>query len=288
MLTLPEGGRNRSTADPMAGLATLLKLRSPSNMQSTGDAYGDKRRSQILSGQEDYAPSELDQMTTQLDLGDRGLGVSRDLVRDAGIQHGVEGERVAMQKLQQMLLPAQVKGQYDVQAARENATAASARAQASENAARERAQMTADAVNARQTAGFTQGDKAREDEQAAKAAAAAALAALRAQQGVPAPISKALQDARAGYEGVHPMNSLLRMFGQTPNADTRYEQSLTDVLSRQGALENVQKASALLGRYPGETLDAKLAAMQADPQAPFDVTDLSDYERQYLTLKMGR
>lgn len=71
-------------ATNLAGLQTLLRLQSPSNMRPA-DPYVAKRQAQIIGGEDALAPSELDQMKTQLQLGDQGLGVSRDMIRDSGI-----------------------------------------------------------------------------------------------------------------------------------------------------------------------------------------------------------
>lgn len=70
----------------MASLQTLLKMKSPSNFSVEGaDPYMLKRQAQIASGDDALAPSELEQMQTQAGLGNAGLGVSRDMVRDSGI-----------------------------------------------------------------------------------------------------------------------------------------------------------------------------------------------------------
>lgn len=70
----------------MASLQTLLKMKSPSNFSPEGaDPYVLKRQAQIAGGDDALAPSELEQMQTQAGLGDRGLGVSRDMIRDSGI-----------------------------------------------------------------------------------------------------------------------------------------------------------------------------------------------------------
>ena len=117
-------------ADTQA-LARLFGLQSPSNLTPTASPYLNKRRAQIVSGEDELAPSELEQLTTQQALGNQGLGVSRDTIRDAGIQQLKQRLGLitaeAQAKQQGDIATERIKGQYAVQAATEAAKAAEAR-----------------------------------------------------------------------------------------------------------------------------------------------------------------
>jgi len=159
-------------------LATLLKLQSPSNMNSTGDPYVDRRRSDIVSGMDEYAPSELDQRMVQSQLGDQGMGVSRDMIRESGIQQGVQGARAQQEKLRQLLLPAQIKGEYDVRAAQEASKAQADRLRYSNEQQNARTDKQIAAVGGRQDVGID-----------AAAAAAKAVADAKATRVNPASLT---------------------------------------------------------------------------------------------------
>lgn len=68
-------------------LRTLLRMPSAVNMGGGGDPYVAKRAQQMATGEEDYAPSEADLMLQQEKIArETGMGLSRDSLRDAGIQ----------------------------------------------------------------------------------------------------------------------------------------------------------------------------------------------------------
>lgn len=104
----------------LASLQTLLKLKTPQNFspESGADPYVQKRQAQIYSGDDSLAPSELEQMQTQAGLGDRGLGVSRDFIRDSGIDSlkqklGIFNAQEDA-KIRASVAPVAAKGEYDL------------------------------------------------------------------------------------------------------------------------------------------------------------------------------
>ncbi len=257
-------------------LATLLRLQSPSNMNSTGDSYLDRRRSDIVSGMDEFAPSELEQLTTQNQLGDSGLGVSRDLIRQHGIQKGIEGARAQQEKLRQLLLPAQIKGQYDVAAAEAQGKAAGDRLRYSQNEqnARQAAQIAA--MGGRQETGI---DAATEAAKLKAAADAAKQQATIAARPIPAGIQKGVDTARGRYEGMG-NNPLSRMiFGNEREAG--YTTALEQALSTHPEdFQALQGDFATLQSIPGATLAERIAATGAQDT-------LNPYERAWLQLKLG-
>ena len=151
-------------------LATLLGLQSPSNMTATASPYFNKRRSQIVSGEETLAPSDLETMQAQLELGNQGLGVSRDMIRDAGISSlrqrlGLAAAQEAA-KTGDLTAVERVKGQYAVQAAAEAAKAAEARRSANAEDIAARQETSSQAAMDRLTAAMGGRKELQEGQQA--------------------------------------------------------------------------------------------------------------------------
>lgn len=149
----------------LENLRRLMRLQSPSNLTSSGNSYLDKRRQQIALGEDDLAPSELTQHKIQQNLGSWGHGVSRDMIRDEGIQQLKQKLGLIQAEAQAKLQPEIIKGEYGVRQAREAAEAAEAKRAANEqaaefrqerslNAALERAQLTQAGQNTRQQVGI--------------------------------------------------------------------------------------------------------------------------------------
>jgi hypothetical protein len=115
----------------MGALETLLALKGGSNMNSTGDAYLDKRRSAIHTGEADYEPSEMELMDAQnvsAPGSPYGVSLSRDRVRDSAMQTMRRtlrlDDREHGQTMERVTAPEHIRGQYDVSAAQSQAEAA--------------------------------------------------------------------------------------------------------------------------------------------------------------------
>jgi len=258
--------------DPNAA-GILTRLRSLSNVTPTGDAFVDKRRLQIQTGEDELAPSELEQRQTQMQMGGE---VSREMIRDHGIQALKQKLGMIAAESQAKLQPEIIKGEYGVRQAREAATAAEARRGANEQAAEARQERSLN--SALQRAQLSQGgqDTRQEDRQAFELENPNATATA-----VPAQLYTEVSKARQGYESManNPVSRFL--FGSGRNA--AYETSLTNVLDRKGTLAEVQEVIPVLQRVQGATIDEKIA----NSGLP-GLQSLDPYERQYLQLKLGQ
>lgn len=260
----------------MQSLAALLKMQSPSNMNSTGDPYVDRRRSEIVGGADEYAPSELEQMITQRQLGDQGMGVSRDMIRSAGIDRGQDAEKAAMQKLRMLVLPEQIKGQYGMATAEANARAAADRMQTNQDAIAARGEQSQRAIDARAAA--TQTGQNTRQQVGIDAATAHQQAAIAARP-VPAALQKGVDTARGNYGGV--MSSIGRAMGFNGGKDA-YSTALEQAITANGTdMTELHQNAAQLAAAPGKSLDEKAAALGASTD------QLSPYERAWLQLKLG-
>jgi hypothetical protein len=251
-----------------AALQSMMGLQSPSNMTAS-DPYVAKRRAQIVSGDEDYAPSEMDQLSAQLNLGDQGVGVSRDMIRDSGMQ--ALKQRLGMAtaaagaKAQGDIATERVKGEYGLKAAEATARAAEDRMQANQDSIAQRTQMQIDAANSRQVAGFGQANAAREDAQAFKAGEVSPTAL-----GV---IARERQHLADEIRKAEP-NALFKMFGRT----NPRQAELDTYDSALGAAKQI----AAMGQ--GVSAEDGLSALGEDQLTPDEVGQV----QKFLLLLQGR
>lgn len=239
--------------DPNA-LAVLLKLGGASNMTPGPDAFVNKRRQQILGGEDELAPSELEQITTQRELGGT---VSRDMIRDAGIQGLKQRLGLINAEAQAKLQPEIVKGEYGVKSARAAADAAEARRGANEAAAETRQERSLNAALER--AKLSQGGQntRQEDKQAFDLEKPPTQAKLGATQGT----LNALQKARESYGS--PMSRIGRMVGLGGSSDA-FKGALANVLEQKGTLSAVAQAAQAVQN--GEALEVEdLQWLQTHP-----------------------
>lgn len=140
-------------ANPSANLDSLRALQTISNVRPGGRTRT-PRELDILTGDDRFEPTELEQLETQLDImGDTGIGVPRETIRSSGLQalkrklglEQVEHE----QQLERAVVPARVKGEYDVRAQTESAKAAMDRLTANAASIAERQQALQDRVDVR-------------------------------------------------------------------------------------------------------------------------------------------
>ena len=89
---------------------------------------------------------------------------------------------------------------------------------------------------------------------------------------------KRLSEARGSYGGV--MGRLGRTIGLGGGRE-EYHQALTDVLTRQGVIGDLQRDLEVLKSAPGATLEDRVQALGGN------ATSLSPYEREWLTLNLG-
>ena len=257
-------------------LAVLMRMRSPSNMTSTGDPYLDKRRQQIIGGDDELAPSELDQHLAQTQLSSQGAGgFSRDMIRDSGIN--ALKKKLGLMQLQSEADTADehVRGQYGVKQAEIGAREAASRQAANQEAIAARQEASQAAMMERLQQSLTQRDTAREDQQQFKVENPTGASRTT----VPAQLYDAVNKARGGYESManNPVSRFLFGNGRT----SAYETALTNVLDRKGTLSEVQEVLPVLQQAPGASVDEKIA----NSGVP-GLQSLDPYERQYLQLKL--
>ncbi len=262
--------------NPSLSLTSLLRMQSPANVSGAPS----RRALDVMSGADEFAPdpNSPELMAQQEQLAQTtGMGFSREALRQQALDS--IRQKLGIQQIahQQELEKGAQKGQFDVAAQREAARAAADRLTYTQNEQSARSASTQQAGMDRLQAQIDAANKRQEDSQAFKAAQPTSATQ------VPAPMAKSLQDARVGYEGFHPMDAVTRMFGGTPASQTRYEQSLTDVLSRQGTLG---RAQATLQSEPPE--DAAKTSEQIAAEASQHGLQLSPYEISYLKLKRGK
>jgi hypothetical protein len=259
------------------GLEVLQRLRSISNMTPTGNAYLDKRRGQIATGEDELAPSDLEQLQTQLALDKEGVSVSRDQVRDAGIQQlkqrlGLMGRQHQMD-MEKETAPEIIRGEYGVRSAEAAARAAADRLKFSADATAGRQEDNQRAIMERLDK--TQGglNTRQEDNQQFKVEHPNAGATTM----VPAQLYDAVNKARAAMPG-NPLTKLLN--GKSANA--ALEGALANVLDRKGTIKFMPDVLSRLQGVQGGSIDERIQAT-GDPA----MQNLDPYERQYLALKLG-
>jgi len=272
--------------DPNA-LRALLGMQALSNQATPGvDPFVAKRRAQIYSGEDALANSEVEQRRAQ--MAEPTLGLSREQYRDDAMNKlkktlGMQ-QIQAQQELALKMAPEQLKGEYDLRG-REMSnegqlnvakTYAQQREEtaAANNAARAQAQQEmfmqhqADPNRSMTVAGVG-------------SIGAAPRQATPPNTTVPAPLYKAVDEAKAAYES-YANNPLGRtLFGASRN--NNYSSALTNLLDKKGTLQEVEEVFGILRGVDGATIEEKIAnsgdpAMQA----------LDPYERQYLQLKLGQ
>lgn len=80
--------------DPDQVVRALASL-SGRQTQAPSDAFVARRANQIATGEDMYSPSELDQRLTQMKIGASGWTPSREMIRESGMQSGVQTEQTA-------------------------------------------------------------------------------------------------------------------------------------------------------------------------------------------------
>lgn len=249
--------------DPNA-LGVLTRLRSLSNMTPGGDGFVNKRRAQIVSGEDDLAPSEFEQFQVQDQMGGR---VSRDMIRDAGIQGLKQRLGIINAEAQAKLQPEIVKGEYGVKAA-EVAARASA----------DRLKYTQDSINGRT-------EKNQE----------AILSRLDKSLGS----RSDLQEDRQQFEVDHPnANSGGPTQGTLTQLQKLRESAPGNALSKwwrggayndqlKGALANVLEQKGTLGPVSAAAAAIKQGAQLNDEEQQW-LQGLGPHEQEYLKLLTGQ
>lgn len=187
------------------------------------------------------------------------------------IEHG--------QALERDVIPAQVKGAFDVEAARVSAEAAEARAEASSNNILERLLLRNDATAGRQDVTQEGLDRRQESGQQFK------LENPTGSQGV---VPQGLFQALTEAEGARPTSGIGRMFDFGGAKANAFESALTNVLDRQGSLDDLIGVSGDLQQFEG-SLDERIGQLiERSPAFADYLRGLDLRERQYLELKLGQ
>lgn len=249
--------------NPLDSVKSLLRMSGSSNMTPTGDKYFDKRRQQIIGGDDELAPSQLEQHLVQDELGGT---YSRDMIRDAGISTLKRKLGLIGAEAQAKIQPEIIRGEYGVRAARESAVAAENRRQASANDSFERQERSQNSMMERleKTLGATsarQEDRQQHD-----------IDNPNAGRGVTQGTLTQLQKVREGMPG----NPLTRYFGGDA-ANERLKGALANVLEQRGTLGPVSKAAAALK-----------AGEQLNEEEQQWLQTLGPYEQEYLKLLSGK
>lgn len=249
-------------------LETLRSMAGLSNLTPTGNAYADKRKAQIVSGEEEYAPAEADLMQEQ--LSPAGAGFSRDQLAQSAIQKVKQMLKMkALEHSQDMearLAPVQLKGQFDVEAQK-----------AQGEAMGDRLRFTQDQQNARSEANqaaIMERLNQSQEFQGAQNEANRAVRTGSAATSVPASLSTGLQKAQAAYNS--PLSKVGRMVGLGGGTDA-YKTALTSLLQSQGSLKTMLQTAQ---SYP--TVEAAIADAQAQG-APLDPNEVA-----FLRLMMSK
>lgn len=237
-------------------LETLRSMAGLSNLTPTGNAYADKRKAQIVSGEEEYAPSEVDLMQEQ--LSPEGAGFSRDQLRDSAMQKVKQALKMkALEHSQDMearLAPVQLKGQFDLAAS-----------EASGRAMGDRLRFSQDSQNARseanQAAILGRLDKQQEF-QGAQNDANRAVRTNAAATSVPASLSTNLQKAQASYNS--PISKAGRFIGLSTGTEG-YKTALTSLLQSQGSLQSMLQAAQSYPTVEAAVADAQRQGAPLDP-----------------------
>ena len=272
-------------------LSVLQRLRSRTNFTTPRSS----RERDIETGDDRFGPTQGELNATQQaenvgvqEASGGAFGHSRsreDIRQDA--MHSMRrslglGAIEHEQQLAEKVVPAQIKGQFDVEAARVNAEAAGTRQQTQEDSILERLRLRDDATAGRQAA-TREGQFARqEDAQQFKVDNPTG-----AQGVVPQGLYQQLQEAQEARSG-----PLMRKFGFGGAAEESHENALMNLLDRQGNLQDTTTIARDLQKYPG-SLQERMSALAADPTLGLDEGDiaflqnLSPYQLQYLELKLG-
>lgn len=114
-------------------LESLRSMSGLSNLTPTGDAYFDKRKARIVSGQDQLEPTDYDLKLMQMES---PVGGSRDEIRDsvfAKIKNMLAMKQAEhAQEMEGKLAPIDLKGRYDLEAAGREAEIADKRLQQSQ------------------------------------------------------------------------------------------------------------------------------------------------------------
>lgn len=141
--------------DKLRAILTPGLAASPNNFTPSGDSYFDKRKARIMTGEDQFEPSELEQRQMQDTRGTVETPtttsiMSRDVMRDSGLhelRRKLRLEEIAAdQALQQRVEPVRVQGQYGMQLERARAQNALAVAQEKSRGDIESARLKADAA----------------------------------------------------------------------------------------------------------------------------------------------
>jgi hypothetical protein len=261
----------------MAGeLAVLQKLRSVSNMNPTGDNYFDKRKQQIVGGEDALAPAPLEQLQTQLELGDQGIGVSRDQISDSGIsllrrKLGLQAIQ-HQQEMEKETQPEIIKGEYGVRAQEAGAKALADRLKFNSDATSARQEDNQAAIMARLDKTIGAQGARQEDAQQYKTDHTPAPAVNPA-------LYSAVQKAQTGYGGM--LSKITRGLGGDGGRQA-LTAALTAVLDKKGTLPHMGGVADVLKQAPGATIDERIV----NAGIP-GLQQLDPYERQYLALTLG-
>lgn len=261
--------------NPLESLATLLKLRSATNVSGIPTNRG----LDVATGMDEFEPTEqelMDAQSTPTTSGPYQVFKSRDSIRDNAMQtlrrtmglQAQEHER----EMEGKLKPIQERGRYDVQVAQEETKAAEAARRSNQDAILERQREARDFQAQQNELNRANAAALQEDRQAAAAAGGS-------QNPIPATMYGAAEKARGTFNS--PMSRLGRMVGLGGGADA-YESSLTNILDRKGTLAEVQEVLGVLQGVQGGSIDERIAN-----SGVAGLQQLDPYERQYLALKLG-
>ena len=225
--------------DPLAALATLLRLKSTGGLQSSSDvaepSEAELVQAQATPGVGTFSTPERTMKTSAApwSLGGGGSAVegtstmggtssilSRQALKEEALQRAAEerqtAEEAGMAKLRQLVLPEQVKGQYRVQAAGETARAAESRAASSQAATDARQREMIAALGGRQDKTIAAQGARQEDQQTFKSGQVSptALSAIaRERQAVAARVAKTEPGAVMKFMGrANPQQAELATF----------------------------------------------------------------------------
>lgn len=237
------------TASQLASIQSLLRLKSPSNVQ----ALPSKRSLDVVSGMDDFAPDpdspEL-KMAQEGIARKTGMGFSREALRGdimgkvkqvLGLQQ-IEHQ----QEMEKAVVPEQIRGEYGVKQAETGAKALADRLKFSQDAIGQRQEANQAAIMDRLN--VTQGaqNARQEDAQAFKAGNVnpAAITAIANER-------KAIAAAQAK----NAPNALMKMFGRSNPYDAQLE-------TFDNTLGYAQK---ILREHPNASAEEALAAMGQQP-----------------------